>query len=172
MQGFITLAFDHRSQGASEGTPRHLEDPFAGAEDTKSAVTYLTTLDKVNPKRIGVLGICAGGGYGIAAASSDSRIKTLAQSDPLAVPSISLLPGVMTPLLRSFARIERIAPRPFLIVAGADADTIEHSRVAFSKAVGEKKEFYAVEGATHMDLYDHKVGNVVPKLTEFFKTNM
>ncbi|KAG0380004.1 hypothetical protein BGX24_010603 [Mortierella sp. AD032] len=60
MQGFITLAFDRRSQGTSEGTPRHLEDPFAGAEDTKSAVTYLTTLDKVNPKRIGVLGICAG----------------------------------------------------------------------------------------------------------------
>ncbi|KAJ1958050.1 hypothetical protein GGI12_004841 [Dipsacomyces acuminosporus] len=76
-QGFITLAFDRRTQGASEGTPRCVEDPYAAAEDVKSAVTYLTLNEKVDASRIGVLGICAGGGYSIFAASTDRRIKAV-----------------------------------------------------------------------------------------------
>lgn len=71
----------------------------------------------------------------------------------------------------SFSRIERIASRPFLLVAGADADTIEHSRIAFAKA-SEPKELYTVEGATHIDLYDRKVNQVASKMTEFFKKSL
>lgn len=45
----------------------------------------------------------------------------------------------------SFVGIERIAPRPFLLVAGLNANTMEHSRIAFSKA-SEPKKLYTVEG--------------------------
>lgn len=77
-RGYITLAYDASHQGESEGLPRFLEDPTSRVEDIRSAIDYLTTLNYVNENKIGALGICAGGGYAINAAQSDSRIKSVA----------------------------------------------------------------------------------------------
>ncbi|MBD2065969.1 alpha/beta hydrolase [Leptolyngbya sp. FACHB-671] len=76
-QGFVTLAFDASHQGASEGMPRFLDDPMKRVGDIYSAVDYLTTLSYVDSNRIGTLGICAGSGATVKAATTERRIKAI-----------------------------------------------------------------------------------------------
>lgn len=77
-QGFVALAFDASHQGASGGMPRLLDDPMRRVADIYSAVDYLTSLGYVDADRIGALGICAGSGTAVKAASMERRIKAIA----------------------------------------------------------------------------------------------
>jgi len=76
-QGFVAFAFDASHQGASGGMPRFLDDPMRRVGDIYSAVDYMTTLAYVDNARIGGLGICAGSGATVKAASTDRRIKAI-----------------------------------------------------------------------------------------------
>ena len=77
-KGLIALAYDASFQGESGGEQRYLEDPTTRVEDIRYAVDYLTTLNFIDEKCIGLLGICAGGGYAANAAMSEKRIKAVA----------------------------------------------------------------------------------------------
>lgn len=76
-QGYVTIAYDASFQGESGGEPRQMENPYIRVEDISAAVDFLTTLPYVDNNRIGGLGICAGGGYMVAAAMRDRRIKSV-----------------------------------------------------------------------------------------------
>ena len=76
-RGFVTLVFDPSYQGESGGQPRDLKDPAARVEDIRCAVDHLTTLSCVDEERIGILGVCAGGGYAINASLTEHRIRAV-----------------------------------------------------------------------------------------------
>jgi len=76
-QDFITLAFDFRNFGESEGEPRFFESPELKKEDIRNALTFLEELPEVDKNRIGAFGVCAGAMYTLMAASSDNRIRSV-----------------------------------------------------------------------------------------------
>lgn len=79
-QGFVTLSFDQSFWGESEGSPRGAVSPDIYTENISAAVDYLGMRPYVDRERIGAIGICAGGGFTIAAAKMDLRIKAVATS--------------------------------------------------------------------------------------------
>ena len=76
-QGFVVIAFDASFQGESGGELRYLEEPAMRVEDFRVVTDYLVTLPYVDEERIGVLGICGGGGYAINATMTERRIKAV-----------------------------------------------------------------------------------------------
>ena len=76
-KGFVTLAFDFRNFGESEGTPRFHENPDKKVIDIKNAVTFLQNQSSIDEHKIGALGICAGSMYTLMAAADDKRIKSV-----------------------------------------------------------------------------------------------
>lgn len=79
-RGFLTIAFDPSFTGESGGQPRYVASPDINTEDFSAAVDFLSTLDSVDPERIGILGICGWGGMSINAAAMDTRIKATVAS--------------------------------------------------------------------------------------------
>lgn len=77
-EGFVTLSFDQSFWGESAGSPRGAVLPDVYTENFSAAVDFLGTRDFVSQENIGVIGICASGGFSIAATKVDTRIKALA----------------------------------------------------------------------------------------------
>ena len=79
-RGYLTIAFDPSFTGESGGTPRYVASPDINTEDLQAAVVFLSVQDNVDPERIGIMGICGGGGMALNAAAIDTRIKAAVAS--------------------------------------------------------------------------------------------
>lgn len=77
-QGYITVAADAAYQGASGGQPRNVDKPMHRIEDIHGMADFIGQYAGVDPQRLGLLGICGGGGYSLAAAETDKRFRTIA----------------------------------------------------------------------------------------------
>jgi fermentation-respiration switch protein FrsA (DUF1100 family) len=79
--GYTVLTFDSRGFGDSEaapGRPRWHYDPNEIVQDYCNAVSYVLTRPDVDPVRVGVVGVCMGGGYAVSVGARDKRVKAVA----------------------------------------------------------------------------------------------
>ncbi len=81
--GFVVLVHDHRGFGSSDGTPRHDIDPWRQIADWRRAISYLETLDGVDPTRIGLWGTSYAGGHAIVLGATDRRLKCVVAHVPI-----------------------------------------------------------------------------------------
>lgn len=77
-QGYITITADAAFQGASGGQPRNVDKPAYRIEDIHGMADFITRFAGVDAQHLGLLGICGGGGYSLAAAETDKRFKAVA----------------------------------------------------------------------------------------------
>jgi len=74
-RGYLTIAFDPSFTGESGGEVRRVASPDINTEDFCAAVDFLSTCDRVDPEKIGIIGICGFGSMALNAAAQDTRIK-------------------------------------------------------------------------------------------------
>ena len=97
--GFVTLSFDYRSWGESDGiiipsqdTPqltdggvatvpvrivREVVDPRSQVMDVRNCLAYLLGEEGVDPTRVGLWGTSYGGGHVVSVAGMDTRVKAV-----------------------------------------------------------------------------------------------
>jgi fermentation-respiration switch protein FrsA (DUF1100 family) len=76
--GYVTIAADAAYQGASGGQPRNVDKPANRIEDIRGMADFISRYAGVDARRVGLLGICGGGGYALKAAQTDKRFKAVA----------------------------------------------------------------------------------------------
>ncbi len=80
--GFVTLIFDFRFLGASEGDPRGHIVSHEQREDISNAITWLSRQPEVDEARVGVWGTSLSGGHVMHLAGFDRRIKAVVSQVP------------------------------------------------------------------------------------------
>ncbi len=148
--GFVALAFDAAFYGESGGMPRNTEVPDVRVEDFSAAVDFLSNHALVDKNRIGILGICGAGGYAIAAAKIDPRMKAIA--------TVSLVDMGERNRKQGFARNAKLTPekRAELLKAMAEQRTKDFaagkpryiSNIP-TKGPNEFYEYYRTERGKH-----------------------
>ena len=78
--GFVAMAFDPSFTGESGGKVRNLPSPEINTEDFSAAIDFLITRDFIDPERVGIIGVCGWGAFGLNAAAADTRIKATVAS--------------------------------------------------------------------------------------------
>ena len=129
----ISLKFNFRGVGGSQG---EFGQGIGEREDVEAAISFISTVNEVDSKRIGLAGYSAGAGFAFPVGFNDDRIRALAAvSPPLSMFDFGFLKG---------------CPKPKLLISGSRDDLIPTDRfLGFCRNLPEPKECEIVERADH-----------------------
>jgi pimeloyl-ACP methyl ester carboxylesterase len=171
--GYTVLLFDFQAHGESAG--ERITVGYLESRDARAAVEFLR--ESAPGERVGIVGVSMGGAAALLASPPvEAQAVVLEMVYPTIEQAVSNRltmrlggwAGALTPLLtaqlrprlgfgpedlRPVARVGELR-MPKLFIAGAEDrhTTLRESEQLF-EAAAEPKEFWAVEGAAHVDLY-------------------
>lgn len=142
-QGYVTLAVD-LYRGKVAKTPDDAHELMRGMPEDRAiadlhgAFDYLSNRKDVDPKHIGVIGWCMGGGYSLALATREPRLAACVVNYGRLVTSIDTIRGIRAPVLGNFGAEDQGIPP-------ADVRAFETAMKQASRRVDIK----IYEGAAH-----------------------
>ncbi len=173
--GYATLLFDCREQGVSDGAARGISLGFREHQDVSSAVAYVR---QQGFDQVAVIGTSQGGASVILAAAADPTIDAVIAENPFTsvhdlvrdtrpIPKrfphalLSLVSGVTVLRMGGLGEpsplevVDRIAPRPLLLMHGSEDSAIPHAHSqALYERAADPKELWIVPGGQHAMLYN------------------
>jgi alpha-beta hydrolase superfamily lysophospholipase len=186
--GYHVLLFSYRGHALSDGKRGHFTYGDAESRDVDAAVQFLYETKGI--RRIGVIGHSAGAvssimsaarnplvGAVVAVAPFNSLDEVWHTSRPALVPAFVLdwtllvaeqVRGFRSEDVWAEAVVDRIAPRPLLVIHGKDDERITESQVRrLFAAAEEPKTLWLVEGATHKGIRDPVLDRLAPNVIGF-----
>lgn len=82
-RGIAVLAFDYRTFGDSDGSPRLHIDPWAQIEDYRNCLDCLGDRPEIDADRLGIWGISYSGGHVLILGALDDRVKAIVSTIPV-----------------------------------------------------------------------------------------
>jgi fermentation-respiration switch protein FrsA (DUF1100 family) len=188
--GMNVLVFDFRGRGASDDSVCSLA--YHEVADLRGAVQY--AIDRLPTASIGVIGYSMGAAVSLLVAADEPRIKAVVADSSFAVmrdvvahaitqrrlptrPVLALADrfthrqyGYRFDSVRPVDAIARIAPRPVMLVHGAN-DTMITPRHAYQlyQAAQSPKELWLVSGVEHCGAYFLDRAHYVERMARFFE---
>jgi len=130
---FVSFKFNFRGVGGSQG---EFGQGPGEQEDVKAAISFISMVKEVDPKRIGLAGYSAGAGFAFTIGFNDARIKALAAVSP--------------PLPMFDFNFLRSCSKPKFLISGSRDDLIPINQfLEFCQNLPEPRECEAIEGADH-----------------------
>jgi len=189
-RGYSVLMFDLRAHGSSEGdvcTSGWLE-----ANDVLGALDYAQSRGDVDPKKIGVMGISLGAKAVIQATTQSKEIRAVVAEglspmtledhgdahssslkgwfyfpyDWLYYKMLNYMSGVK-PTAGILAEIEKIAPRPLMLISTGKTGEQRFARICFTP-IAEPISLWEVEDANHAEAYFRDPKAYQKRVSEFF----
>lgn len=84
--GFTVLLFDHAGFGGSGGEPRQIVNPWMQARGYRDALSYIQTVNGVDPSRVALWGDSLAGGVALIVAAVDERVAAVIGQVPVCGP--------------------------------------------------------------------------------------
>ena len=146
----VALKFNFRGVGGSQG---EFDQGTGEQEDVEAAISFVSTVNEVDSKRIGLAGYSAGAGFAFPVGFNDDRIRALAAvSPPLSMFDFDFL---------------KSCPKPKLLISGSRDDLISTNQfLEFCRNLPEPKECESIEGADHF--WWGYESRLAAKVTAFF----